>query len=305
MPKKSIPSIPTRAKPTSLIASLTAQDRFEQDQRLNMVIPPLWQDETLLDVRRGLQWAHAHIHRVTAVDVGRGYDWYVNGVLGLAMPGDAPFIPVDMWPWEPPRYTYTREAYSASQIVINLLRKGVGLFTPSDLTLNKHYALLIAHILLCPDDIVTAETIPDPYPWPFVIRRKAQGTPYVEVQVDAESGLRRAAARVEGALHKSLQQAEPLPYGALSRSPLRQQPASPKPKTMKLKRRQLAELVARLLEEDHSRTYKDIFDNDEFKAALKRLDIFMCALSNLTELMKQYSAETGWQRPKRKRDWTR
>jgi hypothetical protein len=143
------------------------------------------------------------------------FDEYTRLVLAIARAGDArPFIPVEFWPHVPPPYAYTVEAQTSLQAITNLARERVKLFTERKLLLNRHYALLVAHLLVSPDEIHHARDIPPPYPWPFVVRLDPEDTPYLDVQPDIPEEQREGPAkRVAAALGGPFKQARALERG--------------------------------------------------------------------------------------------
>jgi hypothetical protein len=102
----------------------------------------------------------------------------------------------------------------ALQAILNLAREQVGLFTAGKLLLNRHYALLVAHLLVNPQEVEHACDLPAPYPWPFVVRLDSEGTPYLDVQPDITEEQRAGPAkRVAAALGGPFKQARALERG--------------------------------------------------------------------------------------------
>jgi len=298
---------------------ITGDDRQNQAKRLQQVINALWATSELRDFYYSppIQFAHnALLYFIDHEDWENAGDWYLQNLMKI---GGGDGIDID-GEREGEQYrvsarslpTEMQEAVSemvsgiVSRILASANNADVKLYDSEYPGENWHYRLLVGHLVLWPKEIYDARCLSDPFPWPWVIHEEPGLRPYIRAQDAATKEQERLASKINDAMRGSGRTVVRMPYGSRSKSAKQQnKKAAAKPKAMKPKRRLLAELVARLLGEDHSRTLKDMFDNDEFKAALKQLDIFMCAPSNLTKLMKEYSAETDWQRPKGKRDWMR
>jgi len=288
--------------------TFSEKERREQDDRLKTTIDNLWQAGGITWWRDRTPLVYAHERWLNMFKAGNSdvIPDYLNMILAMATTVSGYFIPVDHRPARQRRPGMMREGRVAFQVVVNTIREGAGVFTPGKLQRNAHYSLLAAHLLCWPEEIRDASDILDwCYPWPFVIRLDDEGAAYVQRQVDMDSTLETVANRIERAIHRDDRQAPRAAYNSLHKIGRRMQ-GKPERKAMKANRQQLAAVVARLIEEDPSRSYRDIlYHNDGFKKAQQQFGTYMNVLSNLTKLMQEYSAETGWQRPKRRQpDWT-
>jgi hypothetical protein len=180
------------------------------------------------------------------------------------------------------------------QAIVNLARERVGLFTERKLLLNRHYALLLGHLLAHPQEIRHACAIPPPYPWPFVIRLDSERTPSLDVQPDIRRPLPDLARSLAGALHSSLRQAGPAPYGALAKAPGAQDTSVPrKRKGLSPERRRVAQVADRLMKLYPDLTLSAIRQHPLFEPAQIEGGTFIGTDSALHKLMKQYYHEQG------------
>jgi len=123
------------------------------------------------------------------------------------------FVPVDFWPIIPPPAALDATGRVGFKVVHDTQRAQAKVFDPATVRANRHYGLLIGHLIVCPDPIHTAAEIPEPaYPWPFVIVLPTQATPRVERQEDIGHEQWKIAERIERRLFKNAKQARV--YGA-------------------------------------------------------------------------------------------
>lgn len=218
MPKRSISSISAVTNPSPLLFALTTENRLEQDKHLQPLMDLFWCSEWFLSLRRELNEQHASFRRAIEANVEQGILLYIEHITDMVMPADEMIVPVDVWPWIPPRYTDERKDYyegfrevlDGVRMVLRGIRDDIGLFTPGRWRLNRHYDLLLAHLLLWPDNLKRASQIPDPYPWPFILRLDKENAAHLERQRDITTSLQLAADRVERALFEGEKQAPPL-----------------------------------------------------------------------------------------------
>ncbi len=215
--------------PNTITACLKSEVRADQDERLDtQVIKPVWGTKAFTALRENDFWHPLHQHldqakndeAITMQRRRAGIDHihvpsmmgdYEQLVIALACANDKPFIPVDVWPDKPKPVEMPPEAHRVFQAVIDILRREIHLFTPGKLRLNKHYALLLAHLLLSPDEIHHAHDISVCYPWPFILRLDDEGSAHLERQRDITTDQQLAANMVERALFASEKQAPPMP----------------------------------------------------------------------------------------------
>ena len=197
--------------------TFTDDERAAQDARLNPIIAELWKAGGITWWRNGPEFQAAHQRWLTmfsAADV-RVIPDYLNTVLAMATTAAGPFVPVDLWPSVPRPAAVSLKGHLAFQVVTNTIREGAGVFTLGKLRRNKHYGLLVAHMLCWPEPIEDASQILEPgYPWPFIIKVDEEGTPRLERQEDIRGEQWDIAQRIETALFEDARQVDRLPHGA-------------------------------------------------------------------------------------------
>lgn len=204
--------------------SFSVDERTAQDARLDPIIADLWaaRGEFTVTWWRDSEPFRSVIHplwlnmfaaaRTTGDTTVLGA--YLNAVLALATTAAGPFVPVDLWPSMPPVYTLPRKGQFAFDVAANKMREGAHVFTPGKLRRNKHYFLLIAHLLLWPEEVhAGADLLPHCYPWPFIIKIDEEGTPRLERQEDIRGEGWDIAQRIEMTLFEDTRQVDRLPYG--------------------------------------------------------------------------------------------
>lgn len=197
--------------------TFTPEERAAQDRRLNPIIADLWKAGGITCWRNGPEFQAAHQRWLTMFRAGNTdvIPDYLNTLLAMAIAAAGPFVPVDLWPSVPRPVELAPEGRVAFQVVTNRLREGVGVFTPGKLHRNKHYYLLVAHMLCWPEPIEDGHDIIDwAYPWPFVIVLDEERTPRLQRQEDIRGEGWDIAQRIETALFEEARQTDPLPYGA-------------------------------------------------------------------------------------------
>jgi hypothetical protein len=157
----------------------------------------------------------------TAAEQWAAADRYVREyeqlVLAIASAGDRRrLLPVDLWPYKPPRYEHTDETSLTFPLFFNVLRDKLGLFTEDFLLVNRHYTIMLAHVVVHPARITQASDLPVPYPWPFVIRVDQEETPALDRQHDLTTKQDKLADRIDRALRASPKQGGRATYGAQS-----------------------------------------------------------------------------------------
>jgi len=204
--------------------TFTPEERRYQDARLQTVIADAWAAES------GVAWwraqpeiADAHRQLAPRYRVEGTDAWiaYLETVLAMAWEATGYFVPVDFWPFIPPPAALDATGRTGFKVVHDTQRAQAKVFDPATVRANRHYGLLIGHLIVCPDPIHTAAEIPEPaYPWPFVIVLPTGATPRVERQEDISHGQWKIAERIERRLFKNAQQARV--YGASTASQERQ-----------------------------------------------------------------------------------
>ncbi len=241
--------------------TFTSDERAAQDARLNPIIAELWKAGGITWWRNGPEFQAAHQRWLTmfrAADL-RVIPDYLNMVLAMATTAAGPFVPVDLWPSVPPPVKLSPEGRLAFQVITNTIREGAGVFTPGKLRRNKHYYLLVGHVLCWPEEIREGSDIIDPcYPWPFVIKVDEEGSPRLERQEDIRGEQWDIAQRIEMTLFEDARQVDRLPYGTSQTAKTR--------RDIKVERRLLAgEIANRLYETMDPET---IAKHPAFKTAL-------------------------------------
>ncbi len=241
--------------------TFTSDERAAQDARLNPIIAELWKAGGITWWRNGPEFQAAHQRWLTmfsAADL-RVIPDYLNMVLAMATTAAGPFVPVDLWPSVPPPVKLSPEGHLAFQVITNTIREGAGVFTPGKLRRNKHYYLLVGHLLCWPEEIREGSDIIDPcYPWPFVIKIDEEGSPRLERQEDIRGEQWDIAQRIEMTLFEDARQVDRLPYGTSQTAKSR--------RDMKAERRLFAGEIANRLYETNGA--EEIAENPAFTAAL-------------------------------------
>jgi len=201
------------------------KERAAQDARLDPIIADLWEaggDFSVTSWRSDPEF-HALTHQrwLDMFQAARTtgdttvIPNYLDAVLAIARTAAGPFIPIDVWPSVPRPTNLDHRGQVVFQVVANKMREGAGVFTPGKLRRNKHYFLLMAHVLLWPEEIRAGSDIIDLcYPWPFVIVLDEERTPRLQRQEDIRGEGWDIAQRIETTLFEDARQADDLPYGA-------------------------------------------------------------------------------------------
>lgn len=244
------------------------KERATQDSRLDPIIAELWKAGGIPWWRNQPELRAAHevwLTRTMAGDDGAMAD-YLNMVLAMAIAASTPFVPVDVWPDVPPPAKLDPKARLAFQVIANTIREGAGVFTPGKLRRNKHYALLVAHLLFWPEEIRQGADIFELcYPWPFIIRIDEEGSARLDRQEDIRDEGWDIAQRIETTLFEHARQADPLPYGTSSLAINRRKETA--------NRRLAAGSIGYRLRQEGVK-FDEIAKRPEFVAALKAPDDF-------------------------------
>ena len=215
----------------------------------------------------------------------------------MASAGDARrLIPADLWPSIPPRYPHTDVTSTVFQCKINLAREQIGLCTKGKLLVNRHYTLLLAHLLVFPEEIHHARDIPPPYPWPFVIRLDAEGTPYLDRQADITKRQWPLAKRIEKELQRQSKQAGRLPNRSLPKT-AKTPDVSLECHEMSAKRRSVAEVVDRVMRLHPNKSWTFIRTHPLFEDAQVRAGTAINTDAGMSMLMSEFYGP-GWRKPR-------
>jgi len=203
----------------------THAQRREQDRRLQPVIAAAWEQEG------GPAWwrrvpevkeTHQRLAQSYRVEGTLAWADYIEIVLAMTWAASGYFVPVDFWPFVPPPAKLDRTGHLGFEIVLNTQREAAGVFSPDNLHANKHYGLLLAHLIWCPDHIDDAAQLMAPlYPWPFVLKRDEVGILRLERQEDIGDSQWPIAERIERRLFKDAKQVRV--YGVSAASDARQE----------------------------------------------------------------------------------
>jgi len=272
--------------------TFTSDERAAQDARLNPIIAELWKAGGITWWRNGPEFQAAHQRWLTmfsAADL-RVIPDYLNMVLAMATTAAGPFVPVDLWPSVPPPVKLSPEGRLAFQVITNTIREGAGVFTPGKLRRNKHYFLLMAHVLLWPEEIRAGSDIIDLcYPWPFVIVLDEERTPRLQRQEDIRGEGWDIAQRIETTLFEDARQADDLPYGA---SPT----AVERRERVTRARLDAGRIVDRLYDEEQGKPgiIERIKERGEFVAVWSNLDPQLAdTADNIRAVRKEYRRALG------------
>ncbi len=204
--------------------TFTDKERREQDGRLQPIIAAAWEKDGGVAWWRDLpevkqqhrQWSSSY-----RVEGTQAWAEYVEIVLGMTWAATGYFVPIDFWPFIPPPIPLNQTGHRGFRDVLNGQRLVAGVFSLDNLRGNKHYALLLAHLIWCPDPIDdAAHLIAPPYPWPFLLKHDEVKTFRLERQEDIGHAQWQIAERIERRLFKNAQQARV--YGTSTASQERQ-----------------------------------------------------------------------------------
>jgi len=206
--------------------TFTSDERAYQDRRLRSVISSAWEKEEGIAFWRNtpeIKCVHRQWARSYRVPGTEAWSRYREMVLAMAWSAADYFVPVDFWPHKPPYGALNQKQQETFRDMLNTQRKVAGVFSPENLRANKHYALLFAHLIWCPDPIQdAAHPIAPPYPWPFVVRIEGRHK-YIERQEDIADNQWEIAERIERKLFRDTKQARA--YGVSAASLQRQKEA--------------------------------------------------------------------------------
>lgn len=223
------PQPTTGRAPASLDAlpfdGFTEEERTYQDLRLNEIIAQLWSgadkgnEHSIKEWRDdpGVTYLRRSLFALPRDAAVSAYFGLVRAIVAANSERSIPFVPVDLpaalWPHDTQPVALFDASLTAFHIAGNILRDEAGVFTPGKLRVNKHYTLLIAHMLCWHKEIRDAKQIIRAYPWPFVVRIDEEGTPRVDRQPDIRGDQWDLASRIERTLFDSIQQTGALAYG--------------------------------------------------------------------------------------------
>jgi len=202
-----------------LLFEFTPEERRDQDTRLQPVIDDAWADPAGVASwrkRPEIQRMHRRWARSYRIEGTEAWTEYVEMVLAMARSQAGDFAPVDFWPANPALAALDRDGEEGFTQVVETQRIVAGVFSFDHMRANKQYALLLAHLIWCPDDITDAgQIITPPYPWPCVLVRRDPAEPYrLERQEDIAGDIQwRLAETFEKDLFKEARQARPLARG--------------------------------------------------------------------------------------------
>jgi len=272
--------------------TFTSDERAAQDARLHPIIAEIWKAGGVTWWRNGPEFQALHQRWLTmfSADDVRVIPDYLNMVLALATTAAGPFVPVDLWPSVPRPAAVSLKGHLAFQVVTNTIREGAGVFTLGKLRRNKHYGLLVAHMLCWPEPIEDASQILEPgYPWPFIIKVDEEGTPRLERQEDIRGEQWDIAQRIETTLFEDARQADDLPYGA---SPT----AVERRERVTRARLDAGRIVDRLYDEEQGKPgiIERIKERGEFVAVWSNLDPQLAdTADNIRAVRKEYRRALG------------
>jgi len=274
----------------------SGEERAAQDARLDPIIARLWEADGEGTVRwwRGAPEFQAMTHQrwlpLFRAGITEVVPDYLNAVLAMAIAAAGPFVPVDLWPSVPRPINLDHRGQVAFQVAAIRMRDGVGVFTPGKLCRNKHYALLVAHAILWPDEIhAGADLLPDCYPWPFVIKLDEEGSPRLERQEDIRGEGWDLAQRIETALFAVARQADDLPYGASAASVERRERGT-------RARLDAGRIVDRLYDEEQGKPgiIERIKKHRDFKAVWSNPDLQLVGVDdNIRAVRNEYRRAQG------------
>ncbi len=197
------------------------EQRREQDGRLRSVIAAAWEKEGGVAWWRDLpevkqqhrQWSSSYRAEGT-----QAWAEYVEIVLAMTWAATGYFVPIDFWPFIPPPVPLDRKGHIGFEVILNTQREVAGVFSPENLRANKHYFLLLAHLIWCPDPINDAShLIAPPYPWPFLLKQDEVKTFRLERQEDIGDTQWKIAEQIERKLFRDAKQARAYGVSAASR----------------------------------------------------------------------------------------
>lgn len=192
--------------------TFTSDERAYQDRRLRSVISSAWEKEEGIAFWRNtpeIKCVHRQWARSYRVPGTEAWSRYREMVLAMAWSAADYFVPVDFWPDAPPRTFLDQSQRVIFEVILNTQREVAGVFSPDRLRSNKHYYLLLAHLIWCPAPITEGNVadIIAPYPWPFVIRHDEMNIPRMEPQEDLGPDMEVTAMRVHRDLQRDARQA--------------------------------------------------------------------------------------------------
>lgn len=211
----------TMVAPDLPVFFFTPAQRREQDGRLRSIIAAAWEKDGGVAWWRGLpevqeqhrQWAASY-----RIDGTQAWAEYVEIVLAMTWAATGYFVPIDFWPFIPPPVPLNQTGHRGFRDVLNGQRLVAGVFSLDNLRANKHYALLLAHLIWCPDPIDdAAHLIAPPYPWPFLLKQDEVKTFRVERQEDIGDTQWKIAEQIERKLFRDAKQARAYGVSAASR----------------------------------------------------------------------------------------
>jgi len=203
----------------------THAQRREQDRRLQPVIAAAWEQEG------GPAWwrrvpevkeTHQRLAQSYRVEGTQAWADYVELVLGMTWAATGYFAPVDFWPFVPPPVPLDQGGHTSFRDILNGQRLVASVFSLDNLRANKHYGLLLAHLIWCPDHIDDAAQLMAPlYPWPLVLKQDEVGILRLERQEDIGDSQWAIAERIERRLFRDAKQTHA--YGVSASAAARRQ----------------------------------------------------------------------------------
>jgi hypothetical protein len=288
--------------------SVPAHIRVRQEDYLKPLIQALWERSDLPAIRAAplFQFAHAMLRDL----ITRGQPellavWYGQRILevsgfdavGLSQGTDPAAYRIAA----PAMTAGDRQLYHA---LVSCILDGAGLYDrqyPED---NRHYRLLVAHLLLWPKEIHDASQIVPPFPWPWFVQeergRRLSIRPEQAITAREQEEL---VNRLNGILRNPSGKRPRAAYGSLRQTARSDAPDAAKP-AMSPEYETVAKVACDLLDADPYLTLGRVVESRGFRHAQVKLwdKVRINSVSRLSELLTKYRQLSGRSKTPRRRD---
>jgi hypothetical protein len=283
----------------------------QQEEYLTSKIAVLWEKSDLRTICTAPLFQYAHQTLRELIAAGKPellVPWYAQRILEVSGYDE-------IWLSEgtdlgahriaaPPSGADDRRLY---YVLVTRILDGAGLYNPQYPDENRHYRLLVAHLLIWPEEILDASQLVPPFPYSWFIQEEQRRRPSFQPEQDITAQQERLVNTFNCIVRSASGKRKRATYRSVAkRITDKEPPAVLKPaRKMSRNHKKVAQCALDLFEEDTTRTLQDVIDNEEtFQRLQKELwhVVRINAVSTLYELLSRYEEQTGKKRPPREKD---
>lgn len=299
MPNKRVSDPDKQRKPL-----VTEDDRRDQEARLGRAIKHLWEKSKLRFVYESPPIQQAHKELLFLIDNAEPETvatWYGQQILGISGLDAMDFkgetdLGVNRLP--APALT-TSERRTMDAIVSWILdTANAKLFEVEYPRENRHYRILVAHLLSWPLEIHDPHQLFPPFPWPWLVQEEPGARPFVRAQRAATQRQARIAIKLNDVLRNLGRPVERMPYATLPKTnkEAENESKTKNKRAMSSTRRSVAELAYNQRKLNY--TYSEILRSKAFEDAQINAGTGINSVPGLHKLLQELYGDTGWSDPK-------